>query len=549
MQPQHIPSDSTAVSGVSGSGGAMTPSREGEEVRAAAEADGDDWGAKPTANKTAADRDQQRGQQHAHTDAAAEGRQNGVGSGTPNGSPSASGAEPVRKPRKCLDISGLEAACVGREVIEEWDDTEGDANSGAGIIKYVMVGGSRGGRSEGEGPVDVGWKVHVVEEWYNCLGRLYTQDAPSGRKLRIGSGGKADCSYSIAILDSMTTGETAVFKVNHANHPLQRSGGSAGPCRIFPYQHLWIKITVLSMEPPKAKKHTTDFADFAEECAKHLTEGSRLLGEGKYGQCVTAYNKVLGQKPSQAVLNSWAADEQSKALDFFKRARLNQALGYLKRVADSDAKAAFELANKTIDLCTAVIKDHPDEAKAYFRRAKAFLHTKNYQPALSDLQRAHSLVPADQLIVQEYNAARQTYLAVVAERKAESEANRERRQRRVEQIMARERHQQELAERQRREEEAIRRQRDEEEDLERQAAREKAKADGTSFTHVGRLEEMLGCTAEQLIGHGGSGLSENDDLDLDGDDEWQAGPHERENGAGAGGGEGEGEAGSMEALD
>ncbi|CEL96810.1 unnamed protein product [Vitrella brassicaformis CCMP3155] len=53
MQPQHIPSDSTAVSGVSGSGGAMTPNGEGGEVRAATEADGDDWGAKPTANNTA----------------------------------------------------------------------------------------------------------------------------------------------------------------------------------------------------------------------------------------------------------------------------------------------------------------------------------------------------------------------------------------------------------------------------------------------------------------------------------------------------------------
>mmetsp|Transcript_10381 Transcript_10381/g.24999 ORF Transcript_10381/g.24999 Transcript_10381/m.24999 type:complete len:344 (+) Transcript_10381:32-1063(+) len=151
--------------------------------------------------------------------------------------------------------------------------------------------------------------------------------------------------------------------------------------------------------------------DLLKQAETFKEEGNRLHKEGDYRRALGAYHKVFcfvnglvpppaGQKDTQDVQagsNQIPRDRVEEVNKLKQATRLNMAACYLK-VKD------FQ---KCVNACTAAL-ELGAQAKAYFRRAQAYVELRNLSDAASDLERARALAPEDASILAQLRQVRRS---------------------------------------------------------------------------------------------------------------------------------------------
>jgi len=132
--------------------------------------------------------------------------------------------------------------------------------------------------------------------------------------------------------------------------------------------------------------------------------GNFYFKKGDYEEAVFKYHKCTKY---HMILSPLIPGETSfeTAAPLLTSCLLNMALVHIK--------SGFPL--RAVEVCTAVLEREPENAKAFFRRGKAYHLSKQLSSAKEDLTKALTLLPND-------SAIRAEYTAVVATLKKEKEA-------------------------------------------------------------------------------------------------------------------------------
>ena len=141
------------------------------------------------------------------------------------------------------------------------------------------------------------------------------------------------------------------------------------------------------------KDHNTIYA---------LLERIKLLGNAFFnkGDIVAAlrkYKKV--GRYHQFFVDAHANSDRGldAASDQFVHLRINNLLN----MAACHLKLGqFQLV---LSVCDEVLRSHPDQSKAYYRRGVALIELKDYERALEDLRQAHALAPNNNSILEQFN--------------------------------------------------------------------------------------------------------------------------------------------------
>ncbi|CAE7032142.1 FKBP4 [Symbiodinium natans] len=148
-----------------------------------------------------------------------------------------------------------------------------------------------------------------------------------------------------------------------------------------------------------------------KQAEAYKEEGNRFHKEGNYKRALGAYHKVFcfvnglvpppaGQKedPQDPGPGNQIPHDRVEDLKKLKQTtRLNMAACYLK-VGD------FQ---KCVEACTAAL-DFGAHAKAYFRRAQAYVELRNLGDASADLEKARALAPEDAGILAQLRQVRRS---------------------------------------------------------------------------------------------------------------------------------------------
>jgi tetratricopeptide (TPR) repeat protein len=180
------------------------------------------------------------------------------------------------------------------------------------------------------------------------------------------------------------------------------------------YEHnepVWFKFVVeeykvLSSERPI---NSMTFAERLESAGVCVQDGNRMFGSGKYGESLKAYNKAI-------TLINFKKDELNSAEESFKndvknlriRCWLNSAQALLNMhsiVLKPEDK--IKKANEAITKCDEVLKLHPENEKALFRKACGFMLKQEFEKSFPILAKCISLRPTDKTIREKYNECRE----------------------------------------------------------------------------------------------------------------------------------------------
>ncbi|CAJ1455795.1 unnamed protein product [Effrenium voratum] len=136
-------------------------------------------------------------------------------------------------------------------------------------------------------------------------------------------------------------------------------------------------------------------------------EGNHQHREGNYRKALGCYHKVFcfvnglvapqNQDVAKPAENHIPAEKVEEVKRLKQTTRLNMAACYLKLGENQ----------KCVDACTAAL-DFGPHAKAYFRRAQAYVELRNFSDAGADLDRAGALEPKDQAIQQQIHQVRRS---------------------------------------------------------------------------------------------------------------------------------------------
>lgn len=137
-----------------------------------------------------------------------------------------------------------------------------------------------------------------------------------------------------------------------------------------------------------------------------LLERIKSLGNGLYARDTVAalrkYKKV--GRYHQFFVDAKANSGQMDTTDEFDKLRLNNLLNM------AACQLKLGLYQNVISVCDEVLRNSPDQSKAYYRRGVAAIELKEYDTALEDLKQAYALTPNDSNVLEQFNRGKELLL-------------------------------------------------------------------------------------------------------------------------------------------